>query len=40
MLKPENSLLWHKEVLLWINKYAGVDSSDLERDMGEASLAS
>ncbi|KIN04004.1 hypothetical protein OIDMADRAFT_194096 [Oidiodendron maius Zn] len=25
VLKPENSLVWHKEVLGWINKYSGVD---------------
>jgi len=25
VLKPENSLVWHREVLAWINKYAGVD---------------
>lgn len=25
VLKPENSLLWHKEVLGWINKYSGID---------------
>ncbi|KAK3382332.1 Alpha/Beta hydrolase protein [Lasiosphaeria ovina] len=25
VLKPENSLVWHREVLGWINKYAGVD---------------
>lgn len=25
MLKPENSLVWHKEVLGWINKYSGID---------------
>jgi len=24
VLKPENSLLWHKEVLGWINKYSGI----------------
>ncbi|GAB1310120.1 Dipeptidyl-peptidase V [Madurella fahalii] len=24
VLKPENSLVWHREVLGWINKYAGV----------------
>ncbi|KAM0286965.1 hypothetical protein ACHAQH_000649 [Verticillium albo-atrum] len=24
VLKPENSLVWHKEVLAWINKYSGV----------------
>jgi dipeptidyl aminopeptidase/acylaminoacyl peptidase len=25
VLKPENSLVWHREVLDWINKYSGVD---------------
>lgn len=29
MLKPENSLVWHKEVLAWINKYSGLDQSDV-----------
>lgn len=24
VLKPENSLVWHKTVLNWINKYAGL----------------
>ena len=24
VLKPENSLVWHKEVLGWINHYAGL----------------
>jgi hypothetical protein len=24
VLKPENSLVWHKVVLNWINKYAGL----------------
>ena len=24
VLKPENSLAWHKVVLNWINKYAGL----------------
>ncbi|KAB5580827.1 Alpha/Beta hydrolase protein [Coniochaeta sp. 2T2.1] len=28
VLKPENSLVWHKEVLGWINKYTGLDKSD------------
>lgn len=30
VLKPENSLVWHKEVLGWINRYTGLDkkSSD------------
>ncbi|KAH6685308.1 dipeptidyl-peptidase [Plectosphaerella plurivora] len=27
VLKPENSLVWHKEVLGWINKYSGVDKT-------------
>ena len=25
VLKPENSLVWHREVISWINKYAGLD---------------
>lgn len=28
-LKPENSLLWHHEVIGWINKYVGMDKSEL-----------
>jgi hypothetical protein len=24
VLKPENSLVWHQEVLGWINKYSGI----------------
>ncbi|KAH0491413.1 hypothetical protein TgHK011_002846 [Trichoderma gracile] len=24
VLKPENSLIWHREVLNWINKYSGI----------------
>jgi len=24
VLKPENSLVWHREVLGWINKYSGI----------------
>ncbi|KXH27971.1 prolyl oligopeptidase [Colletotrichum salicis] len=28
VLKPENSLVWHSEVLGWINKYAGLDKSE------------
>ncbi|KAK0632131.1 Alpha/Beta hydrolase protein [Immersiella caudata] len=27
VIKPENSLVWHREVLNWINKYSGVDES-------------
>ncbi|KAK4136726.1 hypothetical protein BT67DRAFT_448039 [Trichocladium antarcticum] len=26
VLKPENSLVWHREVLGWINKYAGIEN--------------
>jgi dipeptidyl aminopeptidase/acylaminoacyl peptidase len=30
VLKPENSLVWHREVLDWINKYSGMaDDKDL-----------
>lgn len=25
VLKPENSLVWHREVISWINKYSGVE---------------
>ncbi|KAK9421088.1 putative Dipeptidyl-peptidase V [Seiridium unicorne] len=32
VLKPENSLVWHKEVLGWINKYAGLDTTGLAGD--------
>jgi hypothetical protein len=28
VLKPENSLVWHREVLAWINKYTGLDKSN------------
>ncbi|KAL2757577.1 hypothetical protein ACRALDRAFT_2039978 [Sodiomyces alcalophilus JCM 7366] len=27
VLKPENSLVWHKEVLGWINKYSGINEA-------------
>ncbi len=34
-MKPENSLIWHREVLGWINKYSGAqDDSDLANEMG------
>ncbi|KAK3328815.1 Alpha/Beta hydrolase protein [Apodospora peruviana] len=26
VLKPENSLVWHREVISWINKYSGIDA--------------
>ncbi|KAL2108773.1 hypothetical protein VUR80DRAFT_3369 [Thermomyces stellatus] len=25
VVKPENSLVWHREVLAFINKYSGLD---------------
>ncbi|ROW01550.1 hypothetical protein VSDG_01975 [Cytospora chrysosperma] len=28
VLKPENSLVWHREVLSWINKYAGIETDE------------
>ncbi|TAQ86547.1 hypothetical protein B7494_g5148 [Chlorociboria aeruginascens] len=30
VLKPENSLVWHNEVLAWINKYSGVEQEQQE----------
>lgn len=35
VLKPENSLVWHKEVLGWINKYSGVaeEQEELRRSV-------
>ena len=30
VLKPENSLVWHKEVLGWINKYSGIEKEQEE----------
>ncbi|KAJ8107569.1 hypothetical protein ONZ43_g6693 [Nemania bipapillata] len=38
VLKPENSLVWHKEVLGWINKYTGLDTTGLSTDVEELSL--
>ncbi|KAI2784822.1 dipeptidyl peptidase [Daldinia loculata] len=32
VLKPENSLVWHKEVLGWINKWTGLDTTGLASD--------
>ncbi|KAI1107780.1 dipeptidyl peptidase [Jackrogersella minutella] len=37
VLKPENSLVWHREVLGWINKYTGLDTTGLAdhtKDLG------
>ncbi|KAI0164934.1 prolyl oligopeptidase [Xylariaceae sp. FL1272] len=38
VLKPENSLVWHKEVLGWINKYTGLDTTDLESGVEDLSI--
>ena len=35
VLKPENSLLWHKVVLNWINKYAGLEAFSTEDEESE-----
>ncbi|KAI2638119.1 prolyl oligopeptidase [Xylaria nigripes] len=37
VLKPENSLVWHKEVLGWINKYTGLDTTDLSSGVEDSS---
>ncbi|RYP23102.1 hypothetical protein DL765_001357 [Monosporascus sp. GIB2] len=39
VLKPENSLVWHREVLGWINKYTGLDTSGLAGDTESLSLS-
>ncbi|KAF4944665.1 hypothetical protein FSARC_14610 [Fusarium sarcochroum] len=39
VLKPENSLVWHREVLDWINKYSGIsDQKKLEKQTGEMTV--
>ncbi|KAI1382212.1 dipeptidyl peptidase [Hypoxylon crocopeplum] len=38
VLKPENSLVWHKEVLGWINKWTGLDTTGLSGDTENLSL--
>ncbi|GAP87371.1 putative prolyl oligopeptidase [Rosellinia necatrix] len=38
VLKPENSLVWHKEVLGWINKYTGLDTTGLSSGVDDLSL--
>ncbi|KAI1501789.1 prolyl oligopeptidase [Biscogniauxia marginata] len=38
VLKPENSLVWHKEVLGWINKWTGLDTTGLAVDTEDLSL--
>jgi len=37
VLKPENSLVWHREVLGWINKYSGIAT---EQDAAESGMSS
>ncbi|KAF3056317.1 Dipeptidyl-peptidase 5 [Daldinia childiae] len=38
VLKPENSLVWHKEVLGWINKWTGLDTTGLAGDTEDLSI--
>ena len=38
VLKPENSLVWHKEVLGWINKYSGIEEEQEELRTGVSGL--
>lgn len=38
VLKPENSLVWHKEVLGWINKYSGIEKEQEEIRQGISGL--
>ncbi|KAI0135545.1 dipeptidyl peptidase [Daldinia grandis] len=38
VLKPENSLVWHKEVLGWINKWTGLDTTGLAGDTADLGI--
>ncbi|KAN0122478.1 dipeptidyl-peptidase-like protein V precursor [Hyaloscypha variabilis] len=38
VLKPENSLVWHKEVLCWINKYSGIEEEILTAGVSRLSI--
>jgi dipeptidyl aminopeptidase/acylaminoacyl peptidase len=41
VLKPANSLVWHREVLTWINKYSGLaeeGSAEMEALLGKMTL--
>jgi hypothetical protein len=38
VLKPENSLVWHNEVLGWINKYSGIEEEQEELRRGVSGL--
>ncbi|KAH8815100.1 dipeptidyl-peptidase-like protein V precursor [Xylogone sp. PMI_703] len=35
VLKPENSLVWHREVLGWINKYSGIEEQEKQKELEE-----
>lgn len=35
VLKVENSLVWHKEVLGWVNKYSGIEEEQQKRELAE-----
>ncbi|SPO04221.1 related to secreted dipeptidyl-peptidase V precursor [Cephalotrichum gorgonifer] len=39
VLKHENSLVWHREVLGFINKYSGIDEQDSDQVKGVESLS-
>lgn len=36
--KPENSLHWHRSVIGWINKFAGIDGIELGMSINEMQL--
>ena len=38
VLKPENSLVWHREVLGWINKYSGIEKEQEELRKGVSEM--
>ncbi|KAI6093825.1 dipeptidyl peptidase [Hypoxylon rubiginosum] len=38
VLKPENSLVWHKEVLGWINRWTGLDTTGLSEEAEKVTL--
>jgi len=40
VLKPENSLVWHKEVLGWLNKYSGIAAEQEGQEELVAGVAS
>jgi hypothetical protein len=36
--EPEKSLVWHKEVLGWINKYSGIEAEQEELSRGGSGM--